>query len=101
LVDPLLSDFGQYGEGLGTEQVLEGSYTCPESINDYTRDYIRLCKLATPHTSMDRSAEKFTSRWCEVKEKTSSRHLHFGHFKAACKNELNILVHYILAEIPF
>ena len=36
-----------------------------------------------------------------MKEKTSSRQLHFGHFKAATSNPLLLMVHYILAEIPF
>ena len=34
-------------------------------------------------------------------ERTSSRELHFGHFKAATRNRPNILLHYALAEIPF
>ena len=36
-----------------------------------------------------------------MKEKNSSRELHFGHFKAACGNPLNIMSHYMFAEIPF
>jgi hypothetical protein len=101
LLEPLLSDFGQYGEGPGTQLALQGTYTCHPSIDEYTQDYIRLCRRKSPHTNMDRSAEEFKSGWKKIKEKTSSRELHFGHFKAACKNDLNILVHYILAEIPF
>ena len=34
-------------------------------------------------------------------ERISSRTLHFGHFKAACKKEKVISLHYQLAEIPF
>jgi hypothetical protein len=101
LKEPLLSDFGQYGEGPGTEQVLNGNYTCHESIDEYTKDYIRLCKRSNKHTKLGRSAEEFKQGWKKIDEKTSSRHLQFGHFKAACKNESNILMHYVLAEIPF
>ena len=36
-----------------------------------------------------------------MKERTASRALHFGHFKACCKNELATMVNYILAEVPF
>jgi exonuclease III len=101
LEEPLLSDFGQYGEGKGTEQVLNGTYECHESIDEYTRDYLRLCKRTNSLTNQERSTEDFKTSWKKIDEKTSSRHLHFGHFKAACSNELNILVHYVLAEIPF
>jgi hypothetical protein len=101
LQEPLLSDFGLFGEGPGTTQVLNGTYECQESIDEYTRDYIKLCKLSSTQTKLDRSAQEFKQGWRKIDEKTSSRHLHFGHFKAACKNELNILVHYVLAEIPF
>ena len=36
-----------------------------------------------------------------MKEKTSSRNLHFGHFKACCQQELLSGVNYIMAEVPF
>ena len=36
-----------------------------------------------------------------MKEKTSSHDVHFGHFKAACQHERNLLLHYAMAEIPF
>jgi hypothetical protein len=101
LQDPLLSDFGMFGKGPGTTQVLNGTYRCHDSIDEYTRDYIKLCKLSSTHIKLDRSAQDFKKGWRKTDERTSSQHLHFGHFKAACKNELNILVHYVLAEIPF
>ena len=34
-------------------------------------------------------------------ERTASRELHFGHFKAATKSRPNTLLHYTMAEIPF
>ena len=34
-------------------------------------------------------------------EKTSSRQLHFGYFRTACKHELNLLVHYVFTKILF
>ena len=36
-----------------------------------------------------------------MREKTTSHDIHFGHFMAACEHRQNILVHYIMAEIPF
>jgi hypothetical protein len=101
LQEPLLSDFGLYREGPATDQVLKGTYSCPDTVDDYTKDYIKLCKSSTPQTNLKRTAEDFRSGWKKTDEITSSRHLHFRHFKAACKNEVNTLVHYTMAEIPF
>ena len=37
-----------------------------------------------------------------MKEQIASHgNIHFGHFKAACEHRENMLVHYLLAEIPF
>ena len=36
-----------------------------------------------------------------MKERTSSRGPHFGHYIAATKNDLITIVHWALAEIPF
>ena len=36
-----------------------------------------------------------------MKEKTGTHDLHFGHFIASCQHQHNLLVHYIMAEIPF
>ena len=54
-----------------------------------------------PLATMDRSPLDFKKGWQKMKERTSSQRLHFGHFKAACKSKLNIMTHYMLAEIPF
>ena len=35
-----------------------------------------------------------------MNERTGTRDIHFGHFKAAMKSDLNLLLHYVLAEIP-
>jgi hypothetical protein len=100
LCEPLLSDFRHFGEGPATEQVLNGTYRCPPTIDQYTKEYIRLCKSSTSNTNLHRSAQDFKKSWRQINKRISSRHLHFGHFKAACKHEVNILVQYTLAEIP-
>ena len=51
---------------------------------------------------MTRTPTEFKKSWEMMKEKTSSHgQLHFGHYKAACQHDKNILLHYIMAEIPF
>ena len=52
-------------------------------------------------TNMKRSPEVYKQSWEKMNEKITSRRLHFGHFKAATQNNLNLMTHYYLAEIPF
>ena len=44
---------------------------------------------------MSQTAEK------KMKEKTSSRDVHFGHYKAAAEDNNIMHLHYLIAEIPF
>ena len=43
----------------------------------------------------------FSGSWDKMKEKTSSRRLHFGHFKACSKHEHVTAINYVMAEVPF
>lgn len=98
----LRSDFGDFGEGPAMQAVLEGTYKISPSIDQYTADYIMACQsLPRKPAPFLRSPLDFKNSWKKMNEKTSSRRLHFGHFKAACQNDLNMMVHYTLAEIPF
>ena len=36
-----------------------------------------------------------------MKERTGTHDLHFGHFIASCDHQHNLLVHFIMADIPF
>jgi hypothetical protein len=101
LCEPLLSDFGQFGEGPATEQVLHGTYNCPQTVDKYTQEYLRLCQLSTDKAKLQQTPHEFKQGWKKIDERISSRLLHFGHFKAACKHDVNILVHYTLVETPF
>ena len=102
LQPPLVQDFGFCGNGPQMEKFVNGTYEIPPDIDEYTRDYIEVCMNSNaPRTTMERSPEQFRDSWNHMKEKTSSRSLHFGHFKASCSHDLIMLVNYILAEIPF
>ncbi len=98
-------DFGEYGEGKATQQVLEGKYICKNNNNPLTQTFIDCCKkdneIRVEKDAFTRTPQKFKQSWKKMKEKTSSHDLHFGHFKAACKNTKNILLHYVMAELPF
>lgn len=104
LKDPLRKDFGEYGNKKGVLQVLQGEYSIPLGIDKYTQSFINACsqkKDPAKTTSMERNPMDFKTAWKRAKEKTSSRHLHFGHFKAAKEDDLLTMGHYYMAEIPF
>ena len=45
--------------------------------------------------------DDFKQSWKRMKERTSSHNIHFGHFQTDCENKDNLMVHYIMAEVPF
>ena len=60
LQPPLVQDFGFCGEGPQMENFMQGTYTIPEDIDEYTRDYIQVCMNSTSSkNAMPRSAEQF------------------------------------------
>ena len=63
--------------------------------------FLESCQSSLTHTDTRRSTMEFKTSWEKMKKKTWTYDLHFGHFQAACNHEHNLLVHYILAEIPF
>ena len=99
---PLREHFGDVGHGKSTEEVMDGSFQCPDMVSDATKEYLQQCQLnPDTMTQIPRSVEDFKQSWEKAKEATSSRSIHFGHFKAATSHSLNLLLHYALAEIPF
>ena len=103
LLEPLVTDFGYHGEGDKMKCFREGNYAPPETLDPITKEYINVCQSTQPTTALssNRTALDYKNSWNKMKEKTSSRSLHFGHFKASCKHDLITTVNYILAEIPF
>ena len=102
--DTLKEDFGEMGEGQKTEAVLKGEYLPSQYLTPQTRDYILLCKFPEEEfivNPLNRSLSYFTKSWRKMKEKTSSRDIHFGHYKAATDDPVLMEIHYLSAEIPF
>ena len=102
--EPLLSDFGHLGMGPKTSQALNGKYTPYSLLSPQTKDFIELCKFPEEEfiiNPLDRSLAYFTKSWRKMKEKTSSRDLHFGHYKAVVDDDELMHLHHMLAEIPF
>ena len=98
---PLIEEFGAYGNTENIEKVLKGEYECPPDTDEFTKLFITLCKQQAHTTSMKRSVKQFKHSWKKMKEKTGTHDIHFGHFIASCQHEHNLLVHFIMAEIPF
>ena len=46
MVEPLLSDLGFLGDSSSCNSILKGTYTSPDSLDDYSKAF--LCKLAKP-----------------------------------------------------
>ncbi len=103
--EPLVSDFGRFGEGPCTKQVAEGTYEIPPNVDSVTADFIRECKQSPEiqqegEFPLPRSPEDYRQYWRKMKEKTASRELHFGHFKAGMQHDLISTIHWLMAEIP-
>ena len=102
--EPLRSDFGHLGQGPKTAQALKGQYKPYPLLSPQTKDFIELCRLPEEEciiNPLDRSLAYFTKSWRKMKEKTSSRDIHFGHYKAAVDDNSLMHLHHMLAEIPF
>ena len=100
LAEPLRSQFGKFGKTETTEAVINGTYVPDKNSPPSLKTFFKVCHKSSPDTAMSRSPTEFKNSWKAMKEKTASHDLHFGHFKAACKHDDNLFVHYILAEIP-
>jgi hypothetical protein len=98
----LRQDLGDLADGPCVDQVLNGSYIPASDIDPFTKTFLSSCtQRPCSSTLLPRSQEEFQSSWGKMKEKTSSRNLHFGHFKTGVQNEDLLSLHYQMAEIPF
>ena len=101
---PLVQDFGAYGELEATNEVLEVTYAVVDTIDRYTKEFLKQCKQEEIDREQEysRTPEDFKISWTKMNERTSSnKSLHFGHFRAGVLNPSILMTHYLLAEIPF
>ena len=103
LKEPLKSDFGEFGQGPETDNLLAGQYNIPSHLSPETKEFLELCKIHDENaiTKLDRSVDEFKASWKHMREDTGTGTIHFGHFKASTFHSTNLLFHYALAEIPF
>ena len=98
----LRTDFGDLADGPCVQQVLDGTYTPAPEVDSYTKSFLESCqRKPNSCTQLDRDKRSFQHSWSKMKEKTSSRDLHFGHFKTGVEHDRILQMHFELAEIPF
>ena len=101
LLEPLAQHFGAFGETAATDRVLSGTFSAPSTNNDLTQLFLDVCSSTNTPTTMERTVKQFKDSWRKMRENTASHDIHFGHFKASCSHQKNLLVHFVMAEFPF
>jgi hypothetical protein len=106
MTEPLLSDLGYLADTEAAAQILDSTYICPPGTDDYTRDFLRILQWPQNVDASDRidtsfSVSDFQNYWKKAKEQTSSSisTLHFGHYKAVCKNDTLSEMHSVFVDI--
>ena len=104
--EPLLSDLGYFGDTMVAQQILDGTYECPDGMDDYTREFLQSLQQSrhiSPDEQIDTdiTKEDFQAYWKKAQERTSSSMsgLHFGHYKAAVKSALLSEMHSVFTHI--
>ena len=103
MCSPLKDEFGHLGIGPSTDAVLQGDYTPSHSLSAQTQQYIQLCKLPQEElliNPLTKSLDYFIKSWKRMRERTTSRGNHFGHYKAATSNTDIMNIHYNMAKMP-
>jgi hypothetical protein len=106
MTELLLSDLGYLADTEAAAQILEGTYICLPGTDNYTRDFLRILQHPTNVDAADKidtsfSVSDFQNYWKKAKERMSSSisTLHFGHYKAVCKNDKLSKMHSVFVDI--
>ena len=103
--EPLRSELGLLGQTEAAQQILAGTYECPDGVDDYTRSFIDslvACAPAQePKISCKITKDDYQSFWKKCNERTSSSisGLHYGHYKAAVDSDYLSELHAIQLQI--
>ena len=101
----LLQDFGYLGEKEAANEVLCGSYVCPDGTSEETQDMLHYLKR--PEYIQDLpitlTPQEYKEAWTKVKEKKSSSFLgrHFGVYKAVTQDENLLPIFTNAFNLPF
>ena len=106
-IPPLSSDFGLLGNGPEADNLLQGNYTPPSSVDPTTAEVLSNLSITdTPkHTIQPTpiTCNELCEGWQRVKERTSSSPstLHVGHWKAVCSDPATTWVNMVMINIPY
>jgi hypothetical protein len=103
---PLRDDFGYLGDTDKAQQVLRGEYTSPAELDEGTRAFLAALprnKPAGPTVTASITRDDYQAYWKKALERTSSSFsgLHFGHWKAAAKNDFLSETHAVFTELAY
>ena len=102
LTGQLLEDIGLLGDGPRVDNILNGTYKCPEDTPEVVKMWLE--NIAIPNqdnrTHTLQSLRSYHNGWKLAKEYTSSGVLHFGHFKAEAEHDMLAWSNYVMAGIP-
>ena len=109
--EPLALKVGQYGEGQGAAEILEGNFQIPEGTDPWAAKMIphlqrpEAVTNADPHSlpSQYITVDEHVSGWEKQRENTASGKsvLGFQHFKANAKDSKLALLDTLMANIPY
>jgi hypothetical protein len=104
LQDPLLSILGLTGNSTAAQQILDGTFICPDGVDDTTKTIVQLLQrpfVGAKRVDTEISRHDYQRYWKRAKESTSSSYsgLHFGHWKAAAACDELSEIHSLFTEI--
>ena len=106
LTPEFIQKLGNFGEGIGTNDVLAGTFQYPENTTEATKDFLEACKNNTNIASVIQN-DSITTRyrdtqklWKMRKEKTCTYGKHMGHYKAAMQHDWLSWMFFQKGEIP-
>ncbi len=105
LQQPLLDDFGLFGDTAATDQVLAGTYEPKPGTDPYAVKLLPF--LARPpgvkEGKKEMTEEEYRYGWQQARESTASSYskIHFGHYKASSRSTKQLALDFILANFPY
>lgn len=106
MTEPLLSDLGYLADTAEAEEILQGTYVCPPGADEYTAEFLQFLQRSPNVEASEQIDTTFTKEdfrwyWKKAKERTSSSisTLHFGHYKAATRNDTLSELHAVSLDI--
>ena len=98
----LLEDIGILGNGPAVEDILNGTYECPEGTSEATKLWLKTLHIPNrdTRTAPIQTLREYQQGWKKAREFTASGDLHFGHFKVEATQNMLSWANYIMAGIP-